>query len=397
MVERVEGTYLRDSGLAGLTAEQAMYDQILGPLLPKTRLPDIRKPKPEEATGEAPEDFSSTLLHRLTDLEQENKGLRHKLAEQIVRNQLLEEVNRQREDLLRRLQEEDQREVMDHLQDENTRLKCQLEEMESFLEDYGLVWVGSQQSEDQSSGSASTVDFESFLRKVDELNALLANEPVQVKVENKQAKLVHAADVAAKITIVFYRNGMRVNEGPFRSTNSDLYTTFVRDIMDGYFPSEFRIQYPEGVVLEVVDKHSVQYHPTSSERTDVETLLRKIPRSVIHNGEVLDLRSDLASKLHTKPRQGSRVTVVPTDYFPDEGESCTVHVKWFDNSVMQLKLTATSTVSTIKEYIQKFVSRTEGASVDFDLYTVYPVKRVNPEISLDLAGCCPQGVLQARK
>ena len=391
-------SYLHPSGISGLTAEEALYDNILGPLLPKTRLPDIQlKSKTGGAvTGASNDDFSSALLHRLTDLEKQNKDLRRQLAEQIVKNQRLENLNQRNEELLRRFRVKNQKSAIETLQLENSRLMNQVEEMESFLEDYGLVWVGSHGNADVNADAPSLVDVETLRRKVDELNNLLSNEPAQIKIENKQAKLVRIADAADKITITVYRNGIYVNDGKFRSNESEAYTRFIHDILDGYFPFEFKNRFPDGMFMELVDKHTVEYSPMIPESVTAEEVLRKIPKSVIYKGEILDVRSDLASKL-SKPNQVSRVVVIPTDPIPDGVESATVNVKWIDNSVFQLKLHSTTKVGVIKQCIQDYLSSNNISEIEFNLYTVYPVKLVDVEWSLQAAGCCPQGVLQARK
>ena len=392
-------SYLHPSGISGLTAEEALYDDILGPLLPKTRLPDIHTKAQvggPPLSGTSNEDFSLALLHRLSDLEKQNKELRRQLAEEIVKNQTLENVNQRNEQLLRRFREENQRSVVESLQKENSRLVSQIEEMESFLEDYGLVWVGSQRETEAKAEVLSVIDVETLRRKVDELNNLLSSEPAQIKIENKQAKLVRIADAADKITITLYRNGILLNDGKFRSNESEACLRFIQDILDGYFPSEFRHRYPEGMFLELVDKHTSDYKSTIPETVPTEEVLRKIPKSVIHNGEILDIRCDLASKL-SKPKPTSRVVVIPTDLIADGVESATVNVKWIDNSVLQLTLDSASKVGVIKLYIQQFIASNSIPGLDFNLYTVYPVKLVDEDWSLQTAGCCPQGVLQARK
>ncbi|EFN66208.1 UBX domain-containing protein 5, partial [Camponotus floridanus] len=49
------------------------------------------------------------------------------------------------------------------------------------------------------------------------------------------------------ITLKFYKNGMVVKEEPLRSYDDPTAGSFIRDILDGYFPSELQQEYPDGV------------------------------------------------------------------------------------------------------------------------------------------------------
>lgn len=58
------------------------------------------------------------------------------------------------------------------------------------------------------------------------------------------------------MVLKFYKNGMSVNEGPLRSYNDPSAISFIRDILDGYFPSELQQKYPDGVPFMVNAKSS---------------------------------------------------------------------------------------------------------------------------------------------
>lgn len=45
----------------------------------------------------------------------------------------------------------------------------------------------------------------------------------------------------------FYKNGMTVQGGSLRSYGDPTARAFIRDILDGYFPSELQQEYPDGV------------------------------------------------------------------------------------------------------------------------------------------------------
>lgn len=49
----------------------------------------------------------------------------------------------------------------------------------------------------------------------------------------------------------FYKNGMILQNGPLRPYEQLETVSFVRDILDGYFPSELQKHYPNGVPFKV--------------------------------------------------------------------------------------------------------------------------------------------------
>eukprot|EP01034_Spumella_vulgaris_P024525 gene24525-30880_t len=173
--------------------------------------------------------------------------------------------------------------------------------MEKFLADYGLEWVGHRTTGDDD-------DLENFNKHIQELNSVVYSEPAQVVTEgthSRKARLVQASELVENIKVVYYRNGLFIQRGPFRPCDSDTYTSFVEDILDGYFPSEFRAAYPDGVTFDLKDRHDIEYreghtshnhehHPQMAARQ----FLDRLPKTVIRNGELVDIRGDIESRLN---------------------------------------------------------------------------------------------------
>jgi len=44
---------------------------------------------------------------------------------------------------------------------------------------------------------------------------------------------------------------MTVKEGPLRSYDNPITSSFIHDILDGYFPSELQQEFPDGVPFTV--------------------------------------------------------------------------------------------------------------------------------------------------
>ena len=58
-------------------------------------------------------------------------------------------------------------------------------------------------------------------------------------------------------TQILYISGIMLFRGPFRPYTSDNARSFIADVMDGYFPAEFKDKYPDGVAFEIKDSSDV--------------------------------------------------------------------------------------------------------------------------------------------
>ncbi|XP_071113970.1 UBX domain-containing protein 11-like [Haliotis cracherodii] len=265
-------------------------------------------------------------------------------------------------------------------------LQQQIHEMEAFLSDYGMVWVGEKidpesdvYNEDvySSGGSEDDVwrpgssvsrtpafhlDYDRLIENIQDLN-VLAGEGV--------AKIQHTTDGARlriqdPIPLTLYANGIMLFKGPFRPFSDPETQLCVKDLTDGYFPSELQNRYPEGVPFKVTDLRkvsfhdkrredlftgagqmlggdtkpsrlvpsnldkAVQHHDLSSNASSefsgevtsqlpgpqltVEQFLNKLPSSVVKQGKVIDIRSSLGEHIHQgkDSKTGSGVVVVET-------------------------------------------------------------------------------------
>eukprot|EP00597_Dinobryon_sp_UTEXLB2267_P014952 CAMPEP_0170106682 /NCGR_PEP_ID=MMETSP0020_2-20130122/5532_1 /TAXON_ID=98059 /ORGANISM="Dinobryon sp., Strain UTEXLB2267" /LENGTH=187 /DNA_ID=CAMNT_0010331081 /DNA_START=443 /DNA_END=1003 /DNA_ORIENTATION=- len=106
--------------------------------------------------------------------------------------------------------------------------------------------------EDNNNNSNDGINYADFAYHVNELNAVLHAEPAQIITEgpNKRtARLAHASDRLDNIKIGFYRNGLMIQRGPFRPR-------------------------------------------------DKAQLLRRLPKTVIRKGQLIDLRAGIEDKLN---------------------------------------------------------------------------------------------------
>lgn len=275
--------------------ESALFDKVFG----------IRSVKRDKEDMSSNSEFTTLLSSRLVTVEQENKELRRQLAEKTSKIVNLEE---ERAQLLELLKSENRN--ADHLKSlkcENRRLQQQILEMEQFLADYGLAWVGNRSEVQDSHSSQTELNYELFLERIAELNSLVLSEPAQVVTSTDgnrvRARLAHADQRYEHIPVTIYKNGLMIKRGPFRELGSDSYNSFVGDVLDGYFPSEFRGDNPDGVILKVTDRRTETFQMNTS--SDDHTLssaqfLNRLPKTVLKDGNIIPVRDDIADRFGFK-------------------------------------------------------------------------------------------------
>uniref|UniRef100_A0A3Q3GYC6 UBX domain-containing protein 11 n=1 Tax=Kryptolebias marmoratus TaxID=37003 RepID=A0A3Q3GYC6_KRYMA len=142
------------------------------------------------------------------------------------------------------------------------RLQSQVQQMEKFLSDYGLIWVGDDSAESEGTHSSDgdlwqtgppadrsfCMNFDLVLRRIRELNVLTGEGEAFVQATACGAKLARKDPVQ----LWLYSNGILMFNGPFRSYQEHSTQQCMQDIMDGYFPSELQDRFPDGVPFEVL-------------------------------------------------------------------------------------------------------------------------------------------------
>lgn len=226
---------------------------------------------------------------------------------------------------------------------------------------------------DDTESNTNALDFHLFKQRIQELNDLINSEPAQVRREkhnHRQARLMQPSEFFESVPITVYSNGIMLKRGPFRTVDSPGYNSLVRDVLDGYFPSDLRQDHPDGVIFDLFDKHLETYvntslsslhthaEPTTStsssnvgvvtklgglgtiediiaERAAAlskkgaegkkyssmapegymtkEQLLNRLPATKVHsNGDVVNIRSDVGDRLNlADPKEGSGSPIRP--------------------------------------------------------------------------------------
>nr|XP_051712809.1 UBX domain-containing protein 11 isoform X3 [Oryctolagus cuniculus]XP_051712810.1 UBX domain-containing protein 11 isoform X3 [Oryctolagus cuniculus] len=253
------------------------------------------------------------------------------------------------EDLVKTLQQhqgEASQQRQEELETMCAQLQRQVGEMERFLSDYGLHWVGEPMDQEDSEGNIASedggkawmtakkfwkpgdstvppeVDFDRLLASLQDLSELVAEGDMQVTPVPGGARL----RVLEPIPLKLYRNGIMMFDGPFRPFHDPSTQRCLRDMLDGFFPSELQRLYPNGVPFKVSDLRNQVYLENgldpfpgegrvvgwqkmrkASDRVEkhqdstmtAEKFLNKLPKFVIRQGEVVDIRGPIRDTLQS--------------------------------------------------------------------------------------------------
>jgi hypothetical protein len=151
----------------------------------------------------------------------------------------------------------------------NMELQQQIEEMTQFLADYGLHWVGGPPPP----RANDPPDMAIFLQKIEDVNRLADRSTLEFARQGNVATI----KPIPKIELGLYDQGFTVDSGELREYGAPVNAAFVRDIMDGFFPAEFKAQYPEGVRFVVCDHRETFKGQSRSLRDRPRDCLEMLP------------------------------------------------------------------------------------------------------------------------
>ncbi|XP_031607376.1 UBX domain-containing protein 11 [Oreochromis aureus] len=355
-------------------------------------------------------DLMSAMMQRVT------------LLEKTVRSQAkeIERKDKQISDLEEKLRAQEKSGSMhdprsrDDLESRCQQLQNQVHEMEDFLNDYGLIWVGDTDTGDpaerETSGSRGFhINFDLVLQRIRELNVLAGEGESFVQMTATGAQLAKKDPIPLRL----YRNGIVMFDGPFRSYQEHSTQQCMQDLMDGYFPSELQERFPDGVPFELHDRRYEEFNsrlpwetfpgegqPVCGDKDEsasalsshlpgkkmtTDQFLNKLPKLVVKAGRVIDIRNSLRAKLQGTSDVDSSSSVILIDTpslqasterlqaFSAYQPACnviTLKVKSEDGSHTYIvKMSPSETVGDLRRYLDK---HRRGDVSSYDIISAYP-------------------------
>ncbi|XP_036395503.1 UBX domain-containing protein 11 [Megalops cyprinoides] len=306
-----------------------------------SRLKVTQRKSNSNGAGLSDFELMTTMMQKLTQLERKVNAQSLDIQRKEKKIALLEEKLR----ILQKSQEKtSSSSQVEELEQTCVRLQNQVWEMESFLNDYGMVWVGSSEGQDTPSpqeeregeqevhhgrrlwqpGATVVRDFQMnfdlVLQSIRDLNIVAGEGVSHVEATPGGARLARQSPVP----LTLFSNGIVMFGGPFRSYQDPSTQQCMQDLMDGYFPSELQKKFPDGVPFQVSDRReevfkerrvgaefpgegkavgqATEHSPDNvghapDNTLSVEQFLNKLPKVVIKAGKVIDVRDSVKATM----------------------------------------------------------------------------------------------------
>ncbi|XP_068125319.1 UBX domain-containing protein 11 [Hyperolius riggenbachi] len=307
-------------------------------------------------------------------------------------------------------------------------------DMERFLNDYGLIWVGDEdsaahveQTNSSSSGISSQTfqpDFDLVVENLRDLNVLGGEGVSQIQYKDRAARLKRPDP----ISLTLYKNGIILFQGPFRSYQEASTQQCVRDIMDGYFPSELQGRFPDGVVFQVTDLRDVVFRERRSwgefpgtgktigapednikETSELpgpgltaDQFLGRLPKCVVSGGRVLDIQAPIREMLKGSKGEKTHEIQVDSPHVSSMEKSSQVDVfvstlriksETGDDTYL-VRMLSSETLGDLRTYLSQFRTTDEA----YDIVNRFPHRVYDSDAcTLQEAGLVPNAFLLLRR
>eukprot|EP01029_Cantina_marsupialis_P028848 TRINITY_DN778081_c0_g1_i1.p1 TRINITY_DN778081_c0_g1~~TRINITY_DN778081_c0_g1_i1.p1 ORF type:complete len:454 (-),score=115.56 TRINITY_DN778081_c0_g1_i1:210-1571(-) len=409
-----------------LAAEKAMFNEVFGEVKQYSKAPSARRPPlsgRQRASAGKTSDVAlmASMTQRMNRLEKSNR----------LMNAELEKKNKEVKHLkvqLRSLQsakgsDEETQIELTRLALENDKLKIQLKEMHKFLNDYGLVWVGNDATETKESDDSQkefVFDFDRVFTQIKQLNQLAGKDKAQiVSIGERMKKL----QFPRGIPLILYKDGIMLKRGPFRTYKEESTQQFVKDIIDGFFPFEFKDEFPDGVIFDAQDRRTEYFSSPARDRSggmklsteeappmSVDKFLEKLPQKVLHKGEFIDVRDEVKQRLlGDKGEVKGKSVVVQTEALKemvlDSNPSTRPLSARISQEVTTLQIRSTSgsrqtfvlrmrETDTIADVTKAVAEEMKVDATTVSLFSAFPRKQYNnPSVTLKSAGLSGNAML----
>eukprot|EP01060_Flectonema_neradi_P001796 TRINITY_DN11118_c0_g1_i1.p2 TRINITY_DN11118_c0_g1~~TRINITY_DN11118_c0_g1_i1.p2 ORF type:complete len:422 (+),score=102.48 TRINITY_DN11118_c0_g1_i1:74-1339(+) len=348
---------------------------------------------PHSGSADNSNDLLSAMAKRLKQSEAATKELKKEL------------ISKDKQ-LMAAKQKEDELEV---LKIQNAKLALQVVEMTQFLKEQGLSWVGSgrisplvnegrdssndspvKRTDEQSSQanqrlsilglagddtwepeesvSKLPIDIVELQQKIAELN-LVAGEKVIATDQLSGGRSVSKLKDPDVLDVVIYKDGIIVNNGVFRPYHWPLCSAFMSDVLEGYFPSEYQQKYPDGFLMNLIDKSS-ESGSKASEAAGYRknTFLKNMPSQVItKSGQIVQVRDNMRVMMggDSEMKTTVRKTVSEGGVF--------LQVRIVGGGKMVTQMSKTHTIGDVRKLVAEQIPH-ENSGRPFELLTAYPRK-----------------------
>ena len=273
--------------------------------------------------------------------------------------------------------------------------------------------------EEEDNCKEKRVDFDLILRNIADLNRIVTEKDRQVETVGRKA----AFQKTPIVTIAFYANGFQLDSNRLRGYDEASSAAFLRDLEDGFFPSELQGEFPGGVAFLPKDKRferkslslfcgrgrslrGEEKTPTTTSSSSTSLPKLKTKAAATPPKKLVPLPSE-ASKGKKRPEKklisSSTTSKRSTTYTPFQSKASSTRLKRKDATTikvmgldvdeeLRLNLVAHDTIRTLKGLLANYAFKETS---DFKLYSPFPRRKLDsePTLTLDEVGLAPNGVV----
>lgn len=419
---------------------------------PPTSAAKATPPSTTDVPPESEEDALVTVMaQRIAGLEKQNKMQMKELREKMSRVAHLEAEN------------DRQRATLESAQLEKQLLAERLAQMNQFLADYGLTFVGesSRGTSPQADDNApSPPKFDLYAGAFNPSAAQPPGEAPQEPMPDQRPETVTAAAAATQpagglpfslaeliaqaekltyslsknvmatdgnrglikerdtVYVCVYADGIVVNSGLFRPYGWPLCDALLHDVLEGYYPYEFKDKYPDGFPIEIVDK-SGDKCPRKGDDSNVRTvgdhgykpltreaLLARLPQQyVTKEGKLINLRGGVndfiggqpASDVTPSGPQHVEAQTAAVRASASDADAAKIMVKFPQGHSVALRMFRTDTIAQLRADLLAAAAGFFAPTCSWELVSAYPRKTLDAhDDTLSAADLVPSAALQVK-
>jgi len=325
------------------------------------------------------------IARRLSNAEKQIKKLLKTIAtrdKEILRK---EKENKKLQKKIENLDTQAPQDIMDELVElrvENERMDKQILEMETFLKDYGLSWAGFRAVQDEEAEKVEELkkerdmnkiffNVDEFLEKLRNLSAIVGTHRIQNINKN-----VHKFIGPDELSLIIHKNGLFIKNGPLRSYDLPECRSFIADVLDGYFPSELKQEFPKGVRFVTVDRRNIDCpvgkacsKNSQVGQVDIKRLKKNLPECVIKKGRVISVKKAIFKNVaNSTPLSLIKRSDEKEDFVTDSNYT-ELKIRFPDSQIVELKFPYTT---KMREVYARLKSERSYPSGEAKLMSFFP-------------------------
>jgi hypothetical protein len=220
------------------------------------------------------------------------------------------------------------------------------------------------------------------------------------------------------VYVCVYSDGICVNSGLFRPYGWPLCDAFLSDLLEGFYPYEFKDKYPDGFPIEIVDRSTEKCPRTAAAASNIhgasdhgykpltrEALLSKLPQQfVTATGKLINVQDGVRDFMGapTAVTPGNLTAATPAAAVVDaesanQSQVTKLQVKFPQGNSVVLHMFFHDTVEALRAELLKAAAAFFQPTASFELCSVFPRRTYDDHaVTLQAAGLVPNCALLVR-